>query len=122
MNNLHQMAIVCFPTMLFFYLSESDDLEPSLRELSELPVVDCWYRLGIQLGVTKNELDVIERNHPRDAKRWQLEMFDTWLRSDSSATYERLIKALVLVGKQSLAEMLCRKYGMLHVCTCLYPN
>ena len=96
-------------------VSESVDLEPSLRELSELPVVDCWYRLGIQLGVTKNELDVIEQNHPRDAKRWQLEMFDTWLRSDSSATYEKLIKALALVGKRSLAGELCRKYGMLCV-------
>ena len=89
--------------------------EPTLRELSELPVVDCWYRLGIQLGVTEDNLDVIEQNYPRDAKMCRSKMFSTWLRSDSSAIYEKLIKALVLVGKQSLAGELCRKYGMLCV-------
>ena len=111
--------ILCNFTRLFtncllpnVFISES---EPTLRELSELPVVDCWHRLGIQLGVPKDELDVIEQNHPRDAKRWRLEMFATWLRSDTSATYEKLIKALVVVGESSLAKELCRKYGMLCV-------
>ena len=89
--------------------------KPNLRELSELPMVDCWQRLGIQLGMRKDELDVIEQNHPRDAKRWRLEMFETWLRSDTSATYEKLIKALVVVGESSLAKELCRKYGKLRV-------
>ena len=94
------------------------ELEPTLRELSELPVVDCWYRLGIQLGITEDDLDVIEQNYPRDAKMQRSKMFGTWLRSDISATYEKLIKALVVVGKLSLAEKLCRKYGMLYVHVC----
>ena len=95
-------------------ISES---EPTLRELSELPVVDCWYRLGIQLGVTEDDLDTIEQNYPRDAKICRLKMFGSWLGSDTSATYAKLIKALVEVGKPSLAEKLRRKYGM---CACLY--
>lgn len=37
--------------------------KPILRELSELPVA-CWYRLGIQLGVAEDDLDVIEKNYP----------------------------------------------------------
>jgi len=76
-------------------------------------VVDCWYRLGIQLGVTEDDLNVIEQNYPRDAKMQRAKMFGTWLRSDISATYEKLIKALMVVGKLSLAEKLCRKYGTL---------
>ena len=89
---------------------------PTLRDLSELPVVDCWYRLGIQLGVTEDDLNAIEQNYPRDAKLCRLKMFGTWLRSDTSANYAKLIKALVVVGKPSLAEKICRKYGMLCAC------
>ena len=76
-------------------------------------MVDCWYRLGIQLGVTEDNLDVIEQNYPRDVKMCRSKMFSTWLRSDSSAAYKKLIKALLEVDKTSLAETLCRKYGML---------
>ena len=76
-------------------------------------MVDCWFLLGIQLGVTEDDLDAIEQNYPKDAKMCRTKMFSAWLRSDSSATYEKLIKALLEVDKTSLAEKLCRKYGML---------
>jgi len=85
-------------------------------------VVDCWYRLGIQLGVTEDDLDVIEQNYPRDAKMHRSKMFGIWLRSDTSATYEKLIKALVVVEKTSLAKELCRKYGMLCMHVYLVSN
>jgi len=84
-------------------------------------VVDCWYRLGIQLGVTEDDLDAIEQNYSRDAKMCRSKMFAAWLKSDTSANYANLIKALVVVEKTSLAEKLSRKYGMLIVCECLYP-
>ena len=85
---------------------------PTLRELCELPVANCWYRLGVQLGIPDNELDVIELNYPRDAEMCQSKMFSAWLRSESAPTYEKVVKALVAVDKTSLAEMLCGKYGM----------
>ena len=90
--------------------------KPILRELSELPVAACWYRLGIQLGVAEDDLDVIEKDYPRDTKLCKVKMFGAWLRSDTSATHEKLIKALVAIGKTSLARQLCGEYG-----TFIYP-
>ena len=39
-------------------------------------------------------------------------MFAAWLRMDTSATYERLARALVAVGKRNIAETLCTARGM----------
>ena len=87
---------------------------PTLCELCELPVANCWYGLGVQLGIPDHELDVIEQNYPRDAKMCQLKMFSVWLRNESAPTYEKMVKALVAADKTSLAEKLCGKHGMLH--------
>lgn len=86
---------------------------PTLRELCELPVANCWYGLGVQLGIPDHELDVIEQNYPRDAKMCQSKMFGIWLRNESAPTYEKMAKALVAADKTSLAEKLCGKHGML---------
>ena len=86
---------------------------PTLRELCELPA-NCWYGLGVQLGIPDHELDVIEQNYPRDAKMCQSKMFGVWLRNESAPTYEKMVKALVAVDRTSLAEVLCGKHGMLH--------
>ena len=86
---------------------------PTLRELSKLPVANCWYRLGVQLGIPDNELDVIEQNYPRDTRMCQSKMFGVWLRNESAPTYVKMVKALVAVDKTSLAEELCGKYGTL---------
>ena len=94
-------------------LTEPSSPVPTLRELCELPVANCWYRLGVQLGIPDDELDVIEQNYPRDAKMCQSKMFGVWLRNETAPTYEKMVKALVAVDKTSLAEMLCGKYGML---------
>ena len=96
-------------------LTEPPPPVPTLRELCELPVAKCWYRLGVQLGIPDDELDVIEQNYPRDARMCQLKMFSAWLRTESAPTYEKMVKALVAVEKTSLAEVLCGKYGMLHM-------
>ena len=84
---------------------------PTLRELCELHVARCWYRLGVQLGIPDHELDVIEQNYQRDAKMCQSKMFSTWLRSESVPTYAKVVKALIAVDK-TLAKKLCEKHGM----------
>ena len=42
----------------------------------------------------------------------KIKMFETWLRMDSSATYERLARTLVTVGKRNIAEAMCTARGM----------
>ena len=84
---------------------------PTLRDLSLLPVPN-WYLLGLQLGVSGDELDVIERNYPRDNHMCKVKMFRAWLRVDTSATYGKLARALVAVGKRNIAETMCTARGM----------
>ena len=86
------------------------DVVPTLRDLCLLPVPN-WYLLGLQLGVSADELDVIERNYPRDNHMCKVKMFAAWLRVDTSATYEKLAKSLVSVGKRNLAEAMCNARG-----------
>ena len=38
-------------------------------------------------------------------------MFGAWLRMDTSATYEKLARALVTVGKRNIAEAMCTARG-----------
>ena len=83
----------------------------TLRDLCLLPVPN-WYLLGLQLGVSADELDVIERNYPRDNHMCKVKMFAAWLRMDTSATYQKLARALVTVRKRNVAEELCTARGM----------
>ena len=97
---------------------------PTLRDLSLLPVPN-WYLLGLQLGVSGDELDVIERNYPRDNDLCKVKMFGTWLRMDTSATYKKLARALVTLGKRNIAEAMCTARGMEVTaldCSCSYFN
>ena len=71
-----------------------------------------WYLLGLQLGVSADELDVIEANYPRDNDMCKVKMFGAWLRMDTSATYEKLVRALVAVGKRNIAGTICTAKGM----------
>ena len=82
-----------------------------------------WYLLGLQLGVSADELDVIERNYPRDNDLCKAKMFGAWLRMDTSATYKKLARALVTLGKRNIAETMCTARGTEVTaldCSCLY--
>ena len=82
-----------------------------------------WYLLGLQLGVSGDELDMIERNYPRDNDLCKVKMFGAWLRMDTSATYRKLARALVILGKRSIAEAMCTARGMEVTtleCSCSY--
>ena len=70
-----------------------------------------WYLLGLQLRVSADELDVIERNYPQDNHMCKAKMFGAWLRMDTNATYEKLARALDTVGKRNIAEAMCTARG-----------
>ena len=70
-----------------------------------------WYRLGLQLGVSADDLDVIEKNYPREADMCKIKMFAKWQRGDTNPTYETLVIALAAVGKRKLAESVCIVQG-----------
>ena len=84
---------------------------PTLRDLSLL-LVPNWYLLGLQLGVSEDELDKIETNYPRDNDLCKVKMFGAWLRADTTATYGKLARALVTLGKRRIAVAMCTARGM----------
>ena len=72
-----------------------------------------WYRLGLQLGVRADDLEIIGNNYPRDADMCKIKMFVEWQRGDTNPTYKKLVRALAAVGKRKLAESVCSRQGML---------
>uniref|UniRef100_A0A1X7TX83 Death domain-containing protein n=1 Tax=Amphimedon queenslandica TaxID=400682 RepID=A0A1X7TX83_AMPQE len=75
------------------------------------PQTRC-HELGLTLGLHKNTLDVIERNHPSDVSRCLLECLSQWLsRADNvdskgGATFDSLSDALKSMNENAAADKL----------------
>ena len=84
--------------------------EPAMKVLNDLSreVTDCWYSLGIQLGVKETALANIDGNNPQHTSPQQkaFKMLVTWY-DLGSATYGELAEALKHVGKDRLAKEYC---------------
>eukprot|EP00731_Ephydatia_muelleri_P004602 Em0002g778a len=81
--------------------------KPLLKDLACLKVTPTkWYRLGLQINISENELDKIKANNPTDVDSCILEMFKTWLRNTPDATYAELKDALDRIGEHSVAAQL----------------
>uniref|UniRef100_A0A1X7T5J4 Death domain-containing protein n=1 Tax=Amphimedon queenslandica TaxID=400682 RepID=A0A1X7T5J4_AMPQE len=71
-----------------------------------------WFGLGLKLGLHKNTLDAIERNHPGDISRCLLECLSKWLsRADNvdskgGATFDSLSDALKFMNENAAADKL----------------
>ena len=71
-----------------------------------------WHELGLRLGLHKNTLDAIERNHPGDVSRCLTECLSKWLsRADSvdnrgGATFDSLSDALKSMNENAAADKL----------------
>uniref|UniRef100_A0A1X7T8H7 SH2 domain-containing protein n=1 Tax=Amphimedon queenslandica TaxID=400682 RepID=A0A1X7T8H7_AMPQE len=71
-----------------------------------------WQDLGLRLGLHKNTLDAIERNHPGDVSRCLTECLSKWLRkadnvnSKGGATFDSLSDALRSMDEIAVADKL----------------
>uniref|UniRef100_A0A1X7UDL4 Uncharacterized protein n=1 Tax=Amphimedon queenslandica TaxID=400682 RepID=A0A1X7UDL4_AMPQE len=71
-----------------------------------------WQDLGLRLGLHKNTLDAIERNHPGDVTRCLTECLSKWLRkadnvnSKGGATFDSLSNALRSMDETAVADKL----------------
>uniref|UniRef100_A0A1X7TB67 Death domain-containing protein n=1 Tax=Amphimedon queenslandica TaxID=400682 RepID=A0A1X7TB67_AMPQE len=71
-----------------------------------------WKELGLTLGLHKNTLDAIERNHPGDVSRCLKECLSQWLsRADNvdskgGATFDSLSDALKSMNENAAADKL----------------
>ena len=71
-----------------------------------------WHEFGLRLGLRKNTLDVIEKNHPHDVSRCMTECISQWLsRADNvdsrgGANLDSLSDALRSMNETAVAEKL----------------
>ena len=94
-------------------LSESDDEGENVLTfhllVQELKVAR-WHTLGIQLGMTEDEIKEIEQDHPGDTARRRTAMLDKWLKKQTSPSWESIIEALENMSEKRLANKLRNKY------------
>ena len=64
-----------------------------------------WYELGLRLGLHKDTVDAIERNHPGDVSRCLTECIFKWLSSEG-ATFDSLSDALKSMNENAAADKL----------------
>ena len=90
------------------------DLEPELKDLTDelFPVINKYYFIGVQLGIRKEILKKIEKDH-NDTYRCFVEVLSYWLDNGESVSWDSIISALEspLVGNKTLAATLRTKYS-----------
>ena len=93
--------------------SRSDDEGenvPTFHLLVQELKVARWHTLGIQLGMTEDEIKEIEQDHPGDTARRRTAMLDKWLKKQTSPSWESIIDALENMSEKRLANKLRNKY------------
>ena len=91
---------------------------PVLRDLVNhvMPsVANHWYDLGLQLLDPKyeNELNIIEAaDMKNDYKTCCRKMFSKWLNTDKLASWDKVIKALTLIGLDNVASNIKQLLGL----------
>ena len=70
-----------------------------------------WYLLGLNLDISKDTLDFIEKMHDT-ADRQCLEMFQHWICKSKNPTLEALHEAFKNIGESVIAEELADKYNI----------
>jgi len=70
---------------------------PLLKDLYEKitpKYATFWKIIGVLLGLQPEELNIIEEDNNNKAESCCNAMFDKWLNTDPSASWERLFKAI----------------------------
>ena len=73
-----------------------------------------WYGLGLVLGISEHELDIIRHDYRDKLQDCRREMFKLWLQTDSDASYKKLVSALHAVGDHWNTAKLIREHGKPH--------
>ena len=99
--------------MIYIKFYRADISRPNvqllLTELSE--VADDWFTLGVALGVRVSRLRGIQANSREGERRWMIELFQSWLDSNPTASWKDVIGALEQLGHNTLATKLRSNYN-----------
>ena len=85
-----------------------------MREINSYGIRDGvatdWYDLGVELipDHLRNQLGIISADNPGNAKAFCTRMFEYWLQVDTTASWDKLIKALRKINKNQLVDDICK--------------
>ena len=83
---------------------------------NELATITDWYYLGIKFNLQPDQLHSIRASNPTaGVQGWKCNMLDLWLRSNPSATWGDVVKALQQMGEHRVAERIQRNYLTSHM-------
>ena len=77
---------------------------PSLQQLTDLVIPHYaakWKVIGLLLGLSQSEIDIIEYDHGRNAINCCIGMWGKWLDTNTSATWR---KALDVLERKAVTE------------------
>lgn len=91
---------------------QARDTVLNVRNLSsELKPVSDWYKLGINLGLKKHDLNKIQQDYAHQGNDQQrLEMLNKWLQRTPRASWGDVVSALAQIGEDRVAENVQQKY------------
>lgn len=69
-----------------------------------------WYRLGLNLGIMKSQLDIIEIDHAQNIDRCKVEVLSYWLRSAKHPTWKAIADALNRMEHHAAALEIKKRY------------
>ena len=85
--------------------------KPKLKTLNKYhDLHKKWYFLGAELEIDNQELNKLEDKYSDDGMR-TLKMFGVWLEKRDNPTYRTLLKALVDIDKEDIAQSICTDLG-----------
>ena len=87
----------------------TDLLKPKMKNLIGDVTTTRWYRLGLELGIDEEDMDIIEDVCKSDTEEALRRTFMLWLKT-KRPTWRKMIKALVNIGESNCAHKLMQKY------------
>ena len=79
--------------------------------VKELKEVKSWYMFGVALDIPVSELKAIRSSNPQDGvEGWLVDMFDYWLKSNTDASWKKIVQALEDTEHRVLAARVKHKY------------
>ena len=95
------------------YINPTADIPlPTVHLLvKELKEVKSWYMFGVALDIPVSELKAIQSSNPQDGvERWLADMFDYWLKSNTDASWKKIVQVLEDTEQHALAARVKQKY------------
>ena len=86
---------------------------PKISDLATVPIEPAqWYTLGLTLGLEEEVLNSIEVDQPYKHPKCKRAMFRKWLESNPTASWNDLIKALVQIEEEGIAEKVRKEFSL----------